>query len=853
MACGPWFPNNMLDRGDAAVLVAPVADFHHELERMQLTPPRFHAVTSTNSFADETLQAELADLRAALHESGKSSNDVERIVLNHLEQRARLQKFVSAFTAWKDSAPEVWENEQYQRGKPAGPPPPFPALSVVDGLPGEFADYFTGAIAWNNPAMTDKTAARTAWEKILQRPPEERRYKSTWAAFMLGRSWETEDPKKARDYYQQVRALAGQDFPDPAGLAAASIGWEARLALRANEFETAIDLYLQQYAAGGPGASVSLRIAVASAIDAGPKALAPLALNPQAHRVVTAYLISQHGVGDIQTSPDRQGVKTWLEAVEQANVKDIESAEQFALAAYQADEMELAIRWINRAGNSPTAQWLTAKLLLRVGKVAKATEILSHIVDSFPTEMPTNEPSQMSFAEGLVVDDDAVPAGRHIRGELGALRLSRREYTQSLDLLLRGDFWEDAAYVADHVLTTDELKAYVDANWPALPPVSDEDKSEDETRFERLTSQIRYLLARRLARESHIADARPYYPAEWLPQANELMQALTSGWDESLPGDQRAKALAAAAFIARTNGMELLGTEVGPDWHIYGGNFEGSVTADDRTNQDAVVVASPDELKRNEESKTEPDKRFHYRYQAAVLGWEAAKLMPNNSDETARILCISGSWLKARDPEMADIFYKSLVRRCRKTAIGAKADKIRWFPELDDDGNLFQPRLESLELPSPQEINSGGSLSSYPIPGKHFVIVKGDRMEDIVWAVQRLGVMVYAHDIYQANPELNYDDFTAGREILIPLPAQAETIEPPPDEPAPAVNDPPPNSGNLNGEQTGLEYEIQSGDTMAKIAKQSGVSIQGLLEANPGLDSVRIKIGQKILIPGSNW
>ena len=91
LACGPWFPNNMLDRGDAAVFVAPVADFYRELNRVQLAPPRFHAVASTNSFAEETLQAELADLRAALHEAGKSSNDVERIVIGHLEQRAKLQ------------------------------------------------------------------------------------------------------------------------------------------------------------------------------------------------------------------------------------------------------------------------------------------------------------------------------------------------------------------------------------------------------------------------------------------------------------------------------------------------------------------------------------------------------------------------------------------------------------------------------------------------------------------------------------------------------------------------------------------------------------------------------------------
>jgi LysM repeat protein len=850
----------MLDRGDTAVLVAPVANFYRELDRMQLAPPRFRAVTSTNSFADETLQAELADLRAALHAAGKSSNDVERIVINHLGQRAKLQKFADAFTAWKESTPTVYENDEYQRGKPSGSQPPFPPVSAVDGLPGEFADYFEGAIAWSNPGVTDKTAARQAWERILKRPPEERHYKSTWAEFMLGRSWETEDPKKARDYFKHVRDLVAQGFSDPAGLAAASMGWEARLALRGNEFETAIDLYLQQYAADGWGAGESLQVAIARAVRIGPKALTPLALNPQARKLVTAYLISRHQWDEPTPSEIHDNIKAWLEAVEKADVKDVESAEQFALAAYQADEMELAIRWVNRAGNSPTAQWLTAKLLLRAGKVAKATAILSQIVDSFPTEQPTNDVSA-SFADGLSVPDSSeyvnIPAGRYIRGELGALRLSRREYEQSLDLLLRGDFWGDAAYVADRVLTSDELKNYVDANWPAIAPSEEENKSEDEKRLEKLTSNIRYLLARRLTRESRISEARAYYPAEWIPKADELMQSLTIGWDESLPGDQRANALAAAAFIARTNGMELIATEASPDWHTSEGEYREGVTADSRTNQEATVVfASPEELKRNDESKADPDKPYHYRYQAAALAWEAAKLMPNNSDETARLLCQAGSWIKAQDPIAADLFYKTLVRRCRKTAIGAEADEIRWFPDFDDDGNVVRTRLELLDLPDSQEINGAKEISDYPIPGKHFLVQPGDHVRYIVTAVRRLGVDITAKDIFAANPGMTPNDDIAGREIWIPSPQSGAAIQSAPEEPAPVVEDPSealPNSGNYNGEQTGLSYNIQAGDTLTTIAKQHGVTIQGLLESNPELNSSRLKVGQEILIPGSNW
>jgi LysM repeat protein len=847
LACGPLFAKNMLDRGDESVLVAPTIDFYQELKRIPMSLTPVHAVTSTNSYSEETTEAELADLRAALRAATKSSNEVDRIVLGHAEQRMKLQQFGEKFGEWKESSSMMWDADDDRREKPVGAQPGYPSLSLVDGLPGEFADYFQGAIIWDNADMKDKSATRASWERLLNQPPEERHYKSTWAAYMLGRSWEDEDPKKAREYYQQVRALVSQGFADTTGLAEASLGWEARLALRAGEFETALDLYLQQYAAGGSSAANSLKFAVGQVIEAGPKAYVPLAINPQQRKLITAYLLWLY--------PDAENPETvhaWLEAVEQAGVKDAESAEQFAVAAYQADDMESTIRWVTRAGNTPTAQWILAKLLLRVGNTDKATTILSRIMDSFPMEKPTNSPT--SFSDGLFVQaNPRIYAGRYIRGELGTLRLARREFTQALDLFLHGYFWEDAAYVADRVLTTDELKSYVDANWTEIAPSQDGEMSVREKEYGTLTSQIRYLLARRLARESRIAEARVYFPTNWVPLADRLMQALTIGWDEALPAEQRANELRAAAFIAQTNGMELMGTETAPDWFTYGGGVEGNWPMAKRTNGEAVLIAaSANEIKRNEESRPEPDKRYHYRYQAAELAWEAAKLMPNNSDETARLLCTAGSWLKYLEPDAADRFYKALVRRCRKTEIGAKADKLRWFPELDAEGNLRRSRFELMKLPGAQEIGTGGGIAVYPTPGKHFIISDVDRMSDIVAAVQRLGFTLTAKDIYAANPELSRWNNNVGREILIPRTQEkAVPIEPSLEEPTLIMNEPAPAPGELPDDDQGMSYIVLRGDTIVTVAKQYSVTLNTLLEANPGLDPSRLKIGQKIRIPAN--
>lgn len=44
-------------------------------------------------------------------------------------------------------------------------------------------------------------------------------------------------------------------------------------------------------------------------------------------------------------------------------------------------------------------------------------------------------------------------------------------------------------------------------------------------------------------------------------------------------------------------------------------------------------------------------------------------------------------------------------------------------------------------------------------------------------------------------------------------------------------------------------YVIESGDTFAKIATRTGVSLQSIIAANPDADPRRLSIGQKIVIP----
>ena len=339
-ACGPDFPNNLLDAGDNAVLQAPVADFQRELERMKLVTTSTRAVPLADgqNFNDQSSAAEMSDVAAALKRE-KTSNDLATVIMQaHLAERMKLNAFLKAQDEWSHFHSGIYDTNLVEQPN-TNPPPVFPAIVVTPGLPREFADYFEGVIAWQKHDGFD---ASLVWKRLLELPPSERHFKSTWAAFMIGK-YDADDATKTFDdqirqsedeavtYFEQVRALVTNGFADSLGLAAASLGEEARIFLHRKDCEHAIELYLQQFTAGDGSAINSLRFAAAHALDATnstPAQLKMLALNPRTRRVITAYLISRNPYTDpreAETDPqarqffDRTTV--WLKAVEDGKCK----------------------------------------------------------------------------------------------------------------------------------------------------------------------------------------------------------------------------------------------------------------------------------------------------------------------------------------------------------------------------------------------------------------------------------------------------------------------------------------------------------------------------------------------------
>ena len=286
----------------------------------------------------------------------------------------------------------------------------------------------------------------------------------------------------------------------------------------------------------------------------------------------------------------------------------------------------------------PLAAWVRAKLALQRGDLAAATAAYAEAAQAFPDTAPLDDANR-----------------RLVVGERGTLTLARGEYLEALTQLfpVANVYWGDVAYIAERVLTADELKRFVDARVPAPPTPATERHYDDEDAPNWLVSspatQLRDLLARRLVRLGRITEALPYFHRaedtaladpdvrqHAAAYAGALQQATTLWWRV-----ERARAWFDAAKLARWHGMEMMGTEGPPDYLSLSGEY-GNGVGQDRPG-DAYV--SPGEESRFAASSAGPELRFHYRFVAVEHASLAADLLPPRSQAFAAVLCHATGWM----------------------------------------------------------------------------------------------------------------------------------------------------------------------------------------------------------------
>lgn len=647
--CGPDFPVAYFINGnEGQILSVPRLRFYHLL--LELAGAEFQN-TQIRPKWQTTLQMDLQDLREALDAAGWSAE----------KRDDALQRYESMRKAMKTYA-DGSDQDSCFCFSPCEPKARFdldPHEEFLQELPLEFALYLRGAAAYRG---NDFEEAVEYWDELLALPPEQRPYRSTWAAFMLGKAWIVLDVSRAGFYFEQTRALAREGFRDSLGLSQDSLGWEGMVFFREKRYPEAMRRYFELFLAKPEQAeNVSSLMWCCSRIFQEPSVDRMVVEDPLCRKIVAAWIMA----GDYPIK-----YQEWMDAVTAAGVTlDPDEAGALAWISYKVGGIERARKWLSLAeSQSPWGKWIQTKIWLREGKIGEAMDLLRALADTFPS------------------CEDA-----DLRAELGVLKLGRREYLEAMDTFARSNCWEDAAYIAERVLTVAELEGYLQKH--AKDAILMNNRAGWWSNQRPVLEKLRYLLARRLARQGEWEKAMKYYPEDILKTAKDYSRFLREGQNVKNSNRKRAENLIAAARLARQQGMELMGTEVEPDWTAYGGHFrfrgatESRLADQHNTNFPQapaslvkVLSAGKDEKQRAARHAPRPEERFHYRYIAADLMWQAAKWLPDNDPLLAQALYEGGMCIAQRDPGAADKFYKALVRRCGRLPIGQEADRRKWFP-----------------------------------------------------------------------------------------------------------------------------------------------------------------------------
>ena len=692
VACVHFGPHSYLADEQGRMLEMPEASFQQEFYRLAgITLPE--NVRNDWDLEDRDLRDTTAVDTAELKEALGDRTDAAEIVTAYQALREALAPFNQ----------HALDDLDERNDRPANPDSPLLPnvfdLSSYEALlgrvPSEFAHYLRGAAAFRNGDMAGAVAS---FEAVLALPAAERQFRSTWAAYMLGKARENEEPARAIGHYLQVRELAQTGFRDALDLTTDSLGWQARAAMVTGDMSTALHLYVAFGAHPGCAktAYTSAREVCRSAFltetfDLG------LVSDALCRQLITSYLLSHK-------APEMAA--RWLEVLgtpEPGTV--LEGADRLAWLAYNQGDMAGAAQWLGHSDReAPYSRWVQAKLMLREGKLAEAAVLLEHTCEAIE-KGGVEDLAVYEFPPGEYAtrDDSFIGGGfNRAHAEHALAQVARGQYDAGLAAFVRGDARADAACLAERILTLEELEAFVQAHPDAGPPaVLRGEAEEDEGEQEPPGLWLRHLVARRLARSGAWERALPLYPEKLRWRDGGVREAavnyyalLKKSGDTKWDKHQRAEALIGAAAILREDGMVLLGTELEPDGWIDWGYFPYWREFPPPFSEEPSLAGSlpaTDFTQRFGQSKPALMKRYHYTYVAAEQLWTAARMLPDNDTLTAEALYTGGTYLMYSDPAAADAFYKALVNRNPNLLIARQADARRWFPETFTDVVLYQP------------------------------------------------------------------------------------------------------------------------------------------------------------------
>lgn len=676
-ACGPGFKQLLIDR-EAALNSHITIDFAQDVG--QLFVPSDHKLPVNPHDADDGPGSEVERARV----EGKGLSDWQRYKLQVMRRATSgdqayalgvgLPEAIRLYTA---GAVDFEQDDAAPCGE-----------SLVIANSGLARDPAPGRADRRNLKPLTKR-----FEAVLKLTSYQQASRASWAAFSMGRLLARHCRfRESAQWFQRTRQLVAQGMPDPLQLGVVSLGEEARVQWLSGKLNRAVALYAEQAGRGSRRGGNSLRH-VAAYLLQRPSLLRVWLSDPSVQKVMTRYALSeadaaayaartqsghakvaagvmpQNGREPLSTG---DGVLRLMDQLKHVPAGQLVEPDALAALALSLGRLPEA-RQLAPQRESALAHWVQAKLALRDGQPSVAAQ---HYASAVKLLQQASTP----LPGGSAFETEEGPGGnlqQVLLGEQAFLTLSRGDFVQALDQLYAVGhvYWLDLAYVAERVLTVDELKAYVDAHVPAPALPRTEWRggqqwvvNEPDVAWpaQNVAAQLRTLLARRLMRAQRYDEALAYFHADGdlrfgdphaKAHARDYVHALHAApraWTRL----GRAYDLYTAARMMRLHGLDIVGYELGPDGAGVNGDYpvESPLPA-------PASLSTAQELQRVEQSGPSQAVRFHYRPVAARLAQEAAASLPMRSQAYAAAMCKAASWrLSVGDQAGAWLVYQDYTR-----------------------------------------------------------------------------------------------------------------------------------------------------------------------------------------------
>lgn len=457
-----------------------------------------------------------------------------------------------------------------------------------------------------------------------------------WALFNIARGdLFNGNYAEAVNGFKKIISLVEQGLDDPQHVAAGSLGYLATAYSSIGEHDLAFEAIYSLMALGATDYKRRMLDIIKKIIRWNQAEGIEVALKEPLTRSLMAIFVFTHYNHNNNT-------EKIFDAFINLNEEKIDYAHYLANFAYEEGLYEQAEQ-LAQLSDEPLAKTILAKLALRKDNVDLAAKYYADILQPLKQQPLTADTCTM-LAESAVM--------LAIKGDI-------IEAFETL-ILTGGEYWQDVAYMAEKLLTIDELTAYVDQNTALITDEPLEYFAVNNYDEPRLGVQkdpwtaLNELLARRLLREGYVDQA-----VERFHGFNKKLalnyQALYIGVEQA-PDKYKAMKLWNLAQYTRKYGDKILAYEVRPDYKMYYLNYAHWGAGESEKSKQLIHA---EEQKRFNQYNPSSVGRFSYRWMAAEKAALAADYVDPKSPTYEALLCKAANWVINRDHELAwDYFMK---------------------------------------------------------------------------------------------------------------------------------------------------------------------------------------------------